>query len=254
MRNWVESGREILAAKGKKLSREERALFVAQIRVAELAAKVLERTPQKSQTVKEETAPKRDLRQETLDLLAGNTFREPTPQERKILAPRGYDIFLSTEPKTLYAVVDENKDHFRIGELDYVNARPDLRDYVPPALTVALRSKELFLKDSFSKPQPVQLEMTERESQTVQGLLPDARAIMLPASTDAQLDLAYLKETGRVLFRDRFARALDQISGVFAALAGRFDPDSRFCVNDWFEGLGYDFVGALSSVVFINCK
>lgn len=102
-------------------------------------------------SAKESQAPKVDLRLQTLEFLSTNTFREPTAQEKKILAPRGYDIFLSAEAKTLYAVVDENKDHFWSGELDYVNARPNLRDYTPPVLTVALRSKELFLKNSFSK-------------------------------------------------------------------------------------------------------
>lgn len=203
-------------------------------------------------STKEAQAPKTDLRLQTLEFLAANTFREPTPQEKKILAPRGYDIFLSTEPKTLYTVVDKNTNHFWNGESDYVNARPNLRDYVPPALTVALRSKELFLRDSFGKSQGVQLQMHEVESQTLQKQLPDVRNIMLPASTDAQLDLAYVKKTGLVLFTNSFARALDQISGVRAALVGRNLPAEALDVRGWLADHGLGHVGALSAVVFLE--
>lgn len=94
--------------------------------------------------------------------------------------------------------------------------------------------------------------MTKRESQAVQGLSPDARAIMLPTSTDAQLDLAYLKETGQVLFEDRFARALDETSDVRVADVGRSLPDDRLGVSGWDWGLGHVGVGALSAVVFVQ--
>lgn len=208
--------------------------------------------PGQTTPAKESQAPKIDLRLQTLEFLAANTFREPTPQEKEILAPRDYDIFLHTEAKTLYAVVDENRDHFWSGELDYINARPNLRDYVPPALTVALRSKELFLKNSFSESQGVQLQMHEVESQALQKQLPDVRNIMLPASTDAQLDRSFLEKTGKVLFRDRFARALDEISEVSVANVGRDDPADRLSVSGWDRDRGSDDVGVLSAVVFIQ--
>lgn len=201
---------------------------------------------------KEAQAPKRDLRQETLDLLSGNSFREPTTEEREKLKLKGYDTFLQTEAKSLYTVVAENQDYFWSGELDYVNARLDLRDFVPPALTVALRSKDPFLSNSFSKSQAVQLQMHETESQALQVELPGVRNIMLPASTGSQLDLAYFKETGRVLFTNRFAGALDEISGVFAALGGRLGLSYRLRVGGWYRADGFDYVGALSAVVFLE--
>ncbi len=208
-----------------------------------------------SQPAQEELrVPKVDLRRQTYELLSNHTFREPTAQEKKRLATMGYDIFLSTEAKPLSVVVTENMGHFWSGELDYVNARPNLRDYTPPALTIALRSGKLFLLDSFDRSQSVQLEMLEAESQNVQGQLANARIIMLPASTEAQLDLAYLKETGRVLFRDRFARALDEISGFFVADVGRDGPAYQLSVRDWFADDGHGHIGALSAVVFINSK
>ncbi len=201
---------------------------------------------------KEAQATKVDLRQETLDLLSGNTFREPTDQEKEILGTKGYDVFLPTEAKSLYTVVAENKGHFWTDELDYVNARPELRDFVPPALIVVLRSQDLFLSNSFSKSQAVQLQMHEVESQALQKELPDVRNIMLPASVGAQLDLAYFKETGRVLFTNRFARALDETSDVHVALVGRNHPDDQLSVSGWNRDRGDDDVGALSAAVMIN--
>lgn len=197
----------------------------------------------------------RDLRQQTLELLSSNTFREPTTEERKRLGSIGYDIVLSTGDKPLAVVVAENQDHFSRNELvGYVDARPQLKRYTPPALTVALRSEELFLSDSFSKSQAVQLQLHEKENQFLQALIPDARNIMLPASTDAQLDLAYFKKTGRVLFEGRFARALDITSGVRVACVGRDRPGDRLDVYGWQHVYVRDVIGALSAVVFIFQK
>lgn len=198
------------------------------------------------------TASRKDLRQETLDLLSQHTFREPTVEERRILGSMGYDTVLSTDAKPLSVVVAENPKYFWENELDYVNARPALRDYTPRSLAVALRPRGLFLLDSFDKSQAVQLQMHERESGVLQRQLPHARNIMLPASTYAQLDLAYFKQKGEVLFRDRYARALDETSGVFVAFVGRIHPGFRLGVFGWGRVYGYGFVGALSAVVFIN--
>lgn len=254
MIEWAEFGKEILARLDIKLSREERNILVAQVRTAELIGQSLSRSKQETvdQAAKVGAAPKRDLRQETLDLLAGNTFREPTVEEKEKFGTMGYDIFLPTKAKTLHAVVEENQDYFWSDELDYVNTRPNLRDYVPPTLTVALRSKDLFLSNSFGKSQTIQLERHEAESQDLQKVLPDARNIMLPASVDAQLDLAYFKETGQVLFRDRFVRALDETSDVSVAHVGRARPASRLDVPGWRRGRGGGGVGALSAAVMIN--
>lgn len=219
--------------------------------INELAAR-LQREGKLPDRFPETNASKVDLRLQTLDLLAVNTFREPTAEEKRLLAQRGYDIFLPTKAETLYAVVALNPDYFWDSKLHYVNDRPKLRDFVPPALTVALRSQQLFLEGSFSKSQGVQLRMTEAESQAVRQLVPAARAIMLPASTDAQLDLEYFEKTNQVLFTNRFARALDKTSDVRVARVGRYLSDSRLHVYEWSRGYGYVILGALSAVVFLE--
>lgn len=193
-----------------------------------------------------------DLRWQTLEFLAANAFRGPTAEEMGALKPRGYDLVLSAAARQLSLVVTENPDHFEDSGVDYINARSQVRNYIPPALTVVLRSGELFLADSFNKSQPVQLQMTETESRAVQELVPDARSIMLPAATVAQLDLNFLRKTGRVLFRDRFVRALDKTSGVRVASVGRSRPDDRLLVGGSDRGIGDGVVGALSAVVFIR--
>lgn len=201
---------------------------------------------------KSEVVPKVDLRLKTLEFLAAHTFRKPTARERKVLAPRGYDIFLCTEAETLAAVVAKHPKYFWDDELDYVNARPNLRDYVPPALIVALRSKELFLGNSFSKSQDVQLQMHEAESKNLQTQLPNAMNIMLPVSVDVQLDLEYFKRTTQILCINRFVRALDKTSDVYVADVGRYHPGHQLGVGGWLRDRGYGLVGALSAVVFFE--
>lgn len=77
---------------------------------------------------------------------------------------------------------------------------------------------------------------------------------MLPSTGYAQADRAYKAATGEVLFRNYFARALDNLSEVIAADAGRSDPSRKFNVNDWRTARGNDSVGAVPAVVFVGNK
>ena len=56
--------------------------------------------------------------------------------------------------------------------------------------------------------------MIEEQSQELQKEFPDARLVMLPSTIYAQADKAYKEKTGEVFFKNIFARALDQTSGV----------------------------------------
>ena len=96
--------------------------------------------------------------------------------------------------------------------------------------------------------------MIEGYSQRLQVEFPDARVVMLPSTGYAQGDRAYKVATGEVLFRNYFARALDNLSEVDAAYAGRLDPSRRFFVHTWFADDGLDFVGAVPAVVFVGNK
>lgn len=205
------------------------------------------------QSPKSETTPKIDLRQRTYDLLT--KVRQPSEEEKDILGKVGY-VFLPIEAKTLAQIVSEDPNYFWEGELDYIInglSKPDLREYTPPVMEVGFNPSQLFVPDSFGKSQSKQLEMTDQYSQnTVETEFSDARVLMLPATITAQADRAYFKKTGKVLFINRFARALDQTSGVDAALVGRFDPGGRLGVGGWHAGGGYGDVGAPLAVVFLE--
>lgn len=196
-------------------------------------------------------APKVDLRQQTYDLLSH--VREPLAEEKEALKGRGL-VFLSIGRKSYAQVVAEDEGYFLSGELDYANVRPQLRDYVlPVAAEVGLNPTELALRGSFNKSRADQLERIKEYSQLLQLELPDARAIMLPSTGYAQADKAYKLATGEVLFRNYFARVLDDLSG-FVAAAGRDVPSRQFRVDDWNADYGYGPVGAVPAVVFVGNK
>lgn len=146
----------------------------------------------------------------------------------------------------------EEPDHFRRETLKYVDSRPQLRDYVPPAIEVALSPTQLALPDSFFKSRADQLKMINEYSESLEVEFPDARAIMLPATAYAQADKAYLEKTGHVLFRTHFARALDNACEFSAAEVGRFRPGDRLHVGSWDVGHGYGSGGAVPAVVFLR--
>lgn len=201
---------------------------------------------------KPEAVSKVDLRQQTYDLLP--LVRQPSEQEKEALARRGI-VFLPLETKSYAQVVAEDPDHFWEDELDYANARPQLRDYVlPVAVEVGFNPAQPALPDSFRKSRPVQLQMIEDCSQQLQTEFPDARVIILPSTGYAQADRVYWAKTGIVLIRGFFARALDDLSLVDAAGAGRFAPSGRFSVPGWSAGLGRGYVGAVPAVVFVGNK
>jgi len=198
----------------------------------------------------QETSPEIDLRQQTYDLLS--QVREPTEEEKETLGKKGI-IFLPVETKSLSQVVSKDQDYFWSGELDYVNSKTELRDYVPPIpLQVGLNSENPALSGSFNKSKKVQLEMIERGSQELQKEFPDARLVMLPSTVYAQADKAYKKKTGEVFFKDIFARALDQTSEVHSANVGRHDHAYQLHVREWNAEHGNDNIGAVPAVVFLR--
>lgn len=195
-----------------------------------------------------------DLRQQTYELL--RHVRQPSEQEREVLTGRGI-VFLPLGTKSYSQVVAENPGHFLDGELDYANARPQLRDYaLPVAVEAGFNPTKLVLLDmsnsSLGRSRQVQLQMLEDYSQNLQAEFPDARVIMLPSTGYAEADRIYRVRTGKLLIRDFFARALDDFSLGLAACAGRRYPTERFDVSDWLAARGYGRVVAVPALVFVE--
>lgn len=189
------------------------------------------------------------LFQETHDILS--MVQEPNTKEREVLEAKGF-VFLPTFAKSLSEVVFENPDHF-FNQRDFVNNVSGLRDYVPQEITVAINPRKPFIPRSFGKSQAEQFMMIEEQSQALQIELPNARIVMLPASTHAQADIAYFKKTGKKLFR-KFVRCLDQNSGFFAASVGRLSRKDRLRVGDCYYTAQINSLGAVFAIVFLQDK
>ncbi len=197
-----------------------------------------------------EASPRVDLRQQTYELL--KKVRHPSDAEKEASEKKGL-VFLPLASKALPQVVEKDPDCFWSDDSDYVNSRKELRDFVIPEMVVALNPNQLALPDSFNKSRATQLEMIDTYSKDeIEKEFPDAKAVMLPAVGYAQADIVYKQIAGKVLFRDFFARALDDTSRVNAAFVGRNYPDGKLSVAGWYAGFGIDDIGAVPAVVFIQ--
>lgn len=194
------------------------------------------------------------LCQQTYELL--QHIVEPRADEKEVLKAREGLVFLPVTSQSYAQVVAEDPAHFWENELEWANGRLVLRDYVPPvAVEVGLIEAQLALPGSFSRPRDVAWEMIEWYSRKLQTEFPDFRAVMLPVTGYASTDRAYAKRNpGQVLFKNYFAWALDDLSGVYAASAGRVAPDDQFHVLGWSAGPGSECVGAVPAVVKIGNK
>ena len=190
------------------------------------------------------------LQQQTYELLSQG--REPSRDEKDALRERGI-VFLPIATKSYAKVVAEDPAHFWDKELEFANTK--LREYASPvAVEVGLRPSELALPGSFGKSRETQLTMIEDYSQELQKQFPNIRAIMLPSTGYAQADRAYKAQTGEVLFRNYFARVLDDNLFGGAGAAGRNGPSSQFLIIEWLTDSGRGGVGAVPAVVFVGNK
>ena len=190
--------------------------------------------------------------QQTYELLT--QVREPSVAEKKALEKRIPGVvFLSLPSRALPQVIIEDPDYFWDGELNYVSARPQFRDFIIPAMEVAINPTPLALPDSFGKSRPEQILMIDDYSkEQIETEFPNAKAIMLPAVGYVLADKIYKKRTGEVLFRNFFVRALDNTREVDAADVGRYRPNDPFRVRDWSVVGGDKHVGAVPAVVFLR--
>lgn len=202
--------------------------------------------------------PTRDFRARTLELLSET--REPRPKEQKALEKRGW-VFLQTEAKSLAQVIQERSDHF-----GHIDDGLDLGAFTPPSLVVAIKPDWPTIQNSFGRSSSVKLLMIDAYSQPVEAEFPRATVLMLPASTYAQIDIEYFRQTGERFFGGFFACPLDQASDSGGPLVGRLAPhipelklhvyrDSTVSAVtiDMHSGLQGPFlVAAVPAVVFIK--
>ena len=186
----------------------------------------------------ESTQPKPDLLKQTYELLLRT--REPRPEERKALEERGF-AFFDIKAKSLAQLIQENPKHF-----GYVHESGKLREYVPTAMAIALNLKQLALPNSNSQTLAVQLEMIEESSKPFEQKFPDAKMVMLPASAYTQADIR------QKIFKNFFARTLDETVGSRVAGVGRNRPGFQLYVLDWRADDGLDVVVAVPAVVFLK--
>lgn len=185
-----------------------------------------------------------DLRQATLQLLS--YLREPLPAEQETLKERGF-YFFHIGNESLDQLIGKHPDHFW-----HINDSQLLRRYAPPAMVVSMQPEKLALSGSFNRSQIEQLVMIKEYAKSLREELPDAHAVMLPASAYAQADIAYMGEITQPLFSNFYARTLDQTAGSSVADVGRNVPGDPLHVNDWSADYGFPYVGAVPAVVFLK--
>lgn len=189
----------------------------------------------------------RDLAQETLNLLS--KLREPIVQEREVLTELGF-VFLTVDAKSPEQVHAENGDYF-----EYVDPPDLLQVYIPPqAFEVAVNPSQLRIIGSNHCSLAEQLRMVEDYSrQEIETVAAGAKAIILPATGYAQLDIQYQKENdGRVLIPNFWACALDKGVDSDVAAVGRNSPAFKLGVYAWFRWGSLARLWAVPAVVFVG--
>lgn len=244
MNEWLNDGRKI--ADKSRTSPEEKAELLAHISAIELSRQAGESITRAKTPIQPGEAPLvvPDLRAETFNLLG--SLREPTVEEQAAIKEKG-GIILEVEAKSLQQVYDENPGYF-----DYVNSSKSLREYTPPqAFKVAVFPQKLRIPKSNNSTRAEQLEQTGEYSKSkIEPDFPGARAIMLPLTGIAQLDIGFQKENhGKKLLVDFWVGALDEV-GSHVADIGRGRPGDRLDAGTWYSDYRYPYVWALSTVVF----
>lgn len=166
-----------------------------------------------------EAAKPKDLVAATFELL--ERVGEPTLEEQEALTRKGF-IFLPVAAKSLSQVYDDNQEYF-----GFVNSSQSLKSYAPPqTFEIALKPNALRIPKSNNCSQEKQLQMIGEYSQReIEQEIPNAKAIMLPATGYAQADIEFQKRNnGQKLFADYWVRALDTTIDPYVADVGRDLP------------------------------
>lgn len=240
MNEWVKGGTEIAAR--SDTDPKEKAEIEAWVKVMGYARDRRQAAGASANDTEKATKP--DLRTATYELLS--QLREPLPEEREAL--KGY-LYFPISAKSLAQVMADDRAYF-----EYVYPLERLRSYTLPGdFVVAVNPQMLRLPNSNNSSQAKQLRMTgEYSKKSIEPLAPHAKAIMLPATALAQMDIAYQKgHQGEKLFLDFWVCALDEAVSPRVALVGRGHPVDRLHVDGWYADDGFPRVWALPAVVFV---
>lgn len=156
---------------------------------------------------------------------------------REALAKTGYLFVVAIEPLSLGQLVGSRKTRNRFGR---VNDSLVLRATVPQQMEIAINPKNLRIANSNLKSAPEQARMIQQEEEILKDKLPGKLRGLISmrvqsASVQAQLDIKYQKETGRVIFTDWYGHT-DSLTGYGVAVdVGRDYPTGRLRIGDWYE-------------------
>lgn len=161
--------------------------------------------------------------------------REPTGDERARLQEMGFVIF-PVGAFTLAEFIKENPDYVNKNALKFINSYPALRDFRPPKMEVAIKPSG-FYAPGFQNLDKQLKDVEKYSKEEIQEVFNDARAIPLPASVLAQLDLAYFKSTssaskkGQRLLKAYFSRTLERIGMGDTPIIGRSNLNYELSVD-----------------------
>jgi len=200
-----------------------------------------------------------DPYQQTYSLLSH--LVEPTAEEKdQLKAQRGL-VFLPMSALSCADVIATNKPHFWENELEFASSEPALRHFIPrKAVEIGIVETELALPDSFNTTRAAALEMIEDFSQELAKDFPGFRAIMLPATAYAGVDVHYSKlNPDKGLFKNYYTWCLDNvhqdnISTSTAVFAGRYLPKLPFFISSLDPNYGYSRIGAVPAIVKVGRK
>lgn len=189
-----------------------------------------------------------DLRQQSLELIAGAVKVDySTPQfdaAREALEEMWFELF-DIYPVSILSFVQSHPNYFTGGaySVDHLGSN-DLKTYTPPReFTIAIKSihEEIFLEGSGGMSPAEQLAMVEAYSQsTIQPRIPNAHAIMLPATVLAQADFEHnqkYKRSGAKLLLGVSTYTTDRAGVLTQVTLGRYQKADLLRINThWTKG------------------
>lgn len=189
-----------------------------------------------------------ELVQATYDLLP--FIREARAQERAILDEIGFTFSTLVEPKSLDQIIAQNPDYF-----GNVNPSQKLRSYKPPkAFEIFVNPNQWRLRLSNNCSQERQIQKSNEYTEYNLLQLLGAKAIMLPTTAYAQLEISYMRRRGgKKIFSGFLVRTLDSTEDRNGAIIGRRyrEEAGPLVIDYWDRESVKDDIYAILAVVFV---
>ena len=182
--------------------------------------------------------------------------RAPNIEERDILKQH-QSLHFDINAKSLGKFVTENEAHFNDEQIDHLNTVPAIRDFTPPVdfFIAFLNPNQIYLQDSNHLSQKNQAKMIKDFSDiTINPILPNALAIMLPAVAYAQADWYHFNRDttrGQKLFKDFRARTAEGLLSGTGSAAGRISIKEKLLVHTFETDKGFKNIYAIPAIVFV---